>query len=98
MSPPFLIYYQITTLPEAVPVQVLATVSKRKFAKATDRNLIKRRIKEAYRVNKLPLYQKLISANKQLALAILYNEKKITSFNDIESKIKVALSELIKRI
>ncbi len=98
LSPPFLIYYQFTTLPEAVPVQVLATVSKRKFAKATDRNLIKRRIKEAYRTNKLPLYEKLISGNKQLAIAILYNEKKITSFNDIESKIKVALSELIKRI
>lgn len=98
LSPPFVVHYQITSLPDKVPAQFLASVSKRKFAKATDRNRLKRRMKEAYRINKVPLYTHLLNQNKQLAVALIYNEKKITSFNDIESKIKVALSELISRI
>lgn len=34
------------------PNQVLFSVSKKKMRKATDRNFIKRRLKEAYRLNK----------------------------------------------
>lgn len=98
LSPPFVVYYQLTSLSDKVPAQFLASVSKRKFAKATDRNRLKRRMKESYRLNKIPLYTHLQHQNKQLAVALIYNEKKITSFNDIESKIKVALSELISRI
>ena len=37
------------------PVRVLISVPKRYFRKAVDRNLIRRRIREAYRQNKLPL-------------------------------------------
>lgn len=94
----FVVYYKIGPLPESVPAQMLATVSKRKFNKATDRNRIKRFIKEGYRINKLPLYTHLNTHNVQLALAFVYTDKKITSFNDIESKIKVALSELIVKL
>lgn len=55
-------------------------------------------MKEGYRRNKLPLYEHLLQKNKQLSFALIYNEKKITSFNDIESKIRLALSELISRV
>ena len=40
----------------------------------------------------------LMAENKQLALAIIYSSKKITTFNETENKIKVALSTLIKKI
>lgn len=98
LSPPFVIYYQITALPEPVPVQMLASVSKKRYRKAPDRNKIKRYIKEAYRTQKLPLYQQLQQNNKQLALSIVYIDKKITTFNDFELKIKVALSELCNKL
>lgn len=63
-----------------------------------DRNKIKRQIREAYRNNKSGLYEVLLTQNKQLALAIIYSTKKITTFNDTQIKIKVALSTLIKKI
>ena len=94
----FVVHYNLCHLPELVPAQMLASASKRKFKKATDRNKIKRLIKEAYRINKQPLYAFLQSQNKQLALAFVYTDKKITTFNDIESKIKVALYELMLKL
>jgi ribonuclease P protein component len=63
-----------------------------------DRNKVKRQVREAYRKNKAGLYQMLMAENKQLALAIIYSSKKITTFNETENKIKVALSTLIKKI
>lgn len=94
----FVVHFNFFHLPEQVPAQILASASKKRFKKATDRNRIKRLIKEAYRLNKHPLYTFLQSQNKQLALAFVYTDKKITTFNDIESKIKVALSELMLKL
>lgn len=92
----FSVVYLQTTLPETVPVQLLISVPKRNFPHAVDRNRIKRLIREAYRMNKHPLYAFLRLNNIQLAVAFVYTSKKITSFNHIEGKIKVALSGLIK--
>ena len=51
---PFKVVYSIEPNAEAGKYfpQVLISVSKRKFKKAVDRNTLKRRTKEAYRLNK----------------------------------------------
>lgn len=76
----------------------MITVSKKKFDKSVDRNHIKRLVREAYRKNKIPLYEFLHTNKFQLAIGFIYSSKKITTFNHIENKIKVALSELIDKI
>ncbi len=73
--------------------QVLITVSAKKFKKATDRNLIKRRIRESYRLNKYLLGQDLTS-DFHLLIGYIYVGKEIHPYELIDSKLKQSLQRL----
>ena len=75
--------------------KTLISVPKRNISLATKRNLIKRRINEAFRLNKEKLYAKLGERNKQINIAILYQKKEIQTYKIIEQKINLLLSRLI---
>jgi len=76
--------------PASLPAIVI-TVPKRMFKRAVDRNLIRRRVREAYRLNKLLLTrQESIPSN----IAFLYTAKQIISFEEIEKGMKLALKKL----
>jgi ribonuclease P protein component len=69
--------------------QVLISVSKRKFKNATDRNTIKRRTKEAYRLNKLDF-------SGSISLAFIYVANEILEFLVLEKALKNVLARLEK--
>tara|TARA_Y100000766_G_C18889373_1_gene597699 strand:- start:705 stop:1076 length:372 start_codon:yes stop_codon:yes gene_type:complete len=75
--------------------QTLISVPKRNISLATKRNLIKRRVNEAFRVNKEKLYAKLLERNKQINIAIIYQKKEIQTYKIIEQKINLLLNRLI---
>ena len=73
-------------------VKVLLTASKKTFKRAADRNLLKRRMREAYRLNKCQLSETV--QDFQLILAINFIGKEIVEFKTIETKMLKGFEQL----
>jgi ribonuclease P protein component len=81
--------------PQQAPAQILFSVSKKRFKRAVDRNLIKRRMREAYRLNKqIQLYDLLTGADKKIVLLVGYIGKEIADYAFMEKKMQKLLSQL----
>ncbi|HTH82102.1 MAG TPA: ribonuclease P protein component [Mucilaginibacter sp.] len=81
--------------PQSSPAQILFSVSKKRYKRAVDRNLIKRRMREAYRLNKQQrLYDVLAGADKKIVLSVGYIGKEIADYELIEKKMQKLLSQL----
>lgn len=77
------------------PVQIVINVSKKRFKRAVDRNQIKRRTREAYRLQKqTSLYAELPEADQLLLLSLQFVGKQIYDYAFLEKKIAGALSKL----
>ena len=75
------------------PVQAAFTLSKKNIRQATSRNTLKRRMKEAYRLNKYIMCEKL--TNKKMACIFIYIAIEELPYKTIEKSMKVALKKLI---
>jgi ribonuclease P protein component len=77
------------------PAQVAFSVSKRGFRLAVTRNLIKRRMREAYRKNKNTLYDHLLSQNIKIAFVVILRGNAVPDYLIIEKSIKEVIGKLI---
>ena len=80
------------------PTQVTFSVSRKKFRRATQRNLLKRRMREAWRVSKSTLYRYLLDGHAQCAIMFIYIGKEEHKFDFIASKITRSLHRLRKSL
>src|ERR1700761_5271465 len=81
--------------PQSSPAQILFSVSKKRFKRAVDRNVIKRRMREVYRLHKQQqLYDQLFAADKRIVFSVGYIGKEIVPYELMEKKMLKLLAQL----
>ena len=80
------------------PALVAISVPKRLIKKAVDRNLLKRRIREAYRLNKPDFYTKLSGLDKKVHMIILFQQSTIVDYKSMEQALIKGLNDLVLKL
>lgn len=76
------------------PARFLITIPKRKIRAAVDRALMRRRVREAYRLNRQYLLPSLRRCGKSVDIAFVYLDTRLTGYDIIESKMRSLLAKV----
>jgi len=92
---PFRVYFFIHgPLTMGHGLQFGVGVSAKNFKRAVDRNRIKRLTREAWRLQKNELSEKVKTAQKQLNVFFIYTGKELPDFITVKDKVAVVLKKL----
>ena len=77
---------------ETSGVRVMVSVPKKHFKRAVKRNLLKRRIREAYRLRK-----SLLSQDRRCDILFTYISSEVAAFDEIRTAVATILNEIQSR-
>lgn len=92
----FKVLWAIPDSPIPFPAQLAISVPKKGFRHATDRNLLKRRIRESYRRRKHRLYSFLKEQNISITFILIYRSSKIADYDSIDRAVEEVIEKLCK--
>jgi len=98
LSYPLKVVFLKTDSTHAYQVQAAFTVSKRNFKRAVKRNLLKRRMREAFRLNKPGLYDELAAKELHIAVMFVYIGKDLIEFPIIEKAMISAFKKVLAKV
>ena len=79
-------------------VEVLFSVPKRNHKRANKRNTLKRRMREAYRLNNEALHAAIKEQGSELDIALVYSTKDLLPYKTIENAVRKILAEVVGRM
>ena len=82
---------------DALP-QVMISVPKKKHKRANKRNLLKRRSREAYRLNKDGLLEMMAGSGRKLIFALIYTESLLLEYPAFDSSLKNVVSKFKSKV
>jgi ribonuclease P protein component len=91
---PLKIVWKFSTTVFDFPAQAAFSVSSKVFRKSSDRNLLKRRMREAYRHNKVLLYDGL--GEKKVTLMFIYIAREELDYARIEKSMVAGIKRIIR--
>jgi len=95
---PMRVVYLLEAKSETESSSVLVSVPKKRFKRAVKRNRLKRLMREAYRLNKQILLDKLAEKQLQIHVSFNYVSDDELDYATIEKKMKLSLQKLIDKI
>ena len=95
---PLRVVYLIESKSDSEAASILVSVPKKRFKRAVKRNRLKRLMREAYRLNKQDLTEKLNEKELQIHIAFNYVSDEEMDFATLEKKMKLTLLKLTEKV
>ena len=92
---PFILVWKKLNVDQSYPIRIAFSVSKKRFPLAVDRNEIKRKIREAYRIKKSDIYA---SINNNYAVLLIYTPKKKIKKDLLNYKLTLVFERFINDV
>lgn len=87
-------YMVLKSMSTTSSVEVLFSVPKRNHKRANKRNMLKRRMREAYRLNNDSLHEAAKMQHRDVDIAFIYSTKELLPYKTIEHAIRRILAEI----
>jgi ribonuclease P protein component len=88
------VIYEVEKMELPQPLQFGVGVSVRHFKKATDRNRVKRLLREAWRLQKIPLQDQLREKGMVLRLFVIYTGRELPDHELVSAKMSLSIQRL----